>query len=128
VSLEMTAQKRFPVITGCARSSGAPGLKSLAFPTNSDSRTPRSKSGAFQSSALPEPLQERRVLCTLVLDHPSLVLSQPQPDPRRQELQRQRVFRRRNPPPSVLFAPSTVEIAPVKLGLVYRQAPSITHL
>jgi hypothetical protein len=34
---------------------------------------------------LADPLQQRRVLSTLALDHPSLVLSQPHPDPRRQE-------------------------------------------
>src|SRR5450432_312841 len=36
---------------------------------------------------LAEPLPQRRVLSTLVLDHPRLVLSHPHPDPCRQELQ-----------------------------------------
>jgi hypothetical protein len=81
---------------------------------------------------LAKPLQQRRVLSTLVLDHPRLLLSHPHPDPCRQELQgqgqqllRHRCFRRA-PHSAVLRA----VVTSVKSVLANRQVsgiPSASH-
>jgi hypothetical protein len=112
-----------PPVAGCRRPSSATDWAKTQL------RQAPSLSVRESEPVLPEPLQKCRILRSLVLDHPSLVLSQPHPDPRCEELQRQRqrLFRRprrHRPSHSPL---RRAEIESVKTGLARRQAPSIAH-